>query len=212
MSKLVTVSVGNRIFLRSDGDALGSPSPRATHGERVAEGSEGRSLGQIAAALAPHPSLRATFSPRCGEKENQIKATAGHRRSLSPCHARGEGGRRPGEGRSSGQIAATLAPYPSLRATFSPLCGEKENKIKATAGHRRSLSPCHARGEGGRRPGEGRSLVQIAAALAPHPSLRATFSPLCGEKGNLIRCSEMCVVEMSGVQNAANSIKRYRGL
>ena len=92
MSKLVTVSVGNRIFLRSDGDALGSPSPRVAHGERVAEGSEGRSSRQIAAALAPHPSLRATpdrvrgrrFSPRCGEKDNPIEAVGATQLSAFP--------------------------------------------------------------------------------------------------------------------------------
>ena len=44
-------------------------SPRASHRERIAAGPEGRSSGSIAIALAPHPALRATFSPLCGEKE-----------------------------------------------------------------------------------------------------------------------------------------------
>ena len=50
------------------------PSPRASHGERIAAGPEGRSSGCITTALAPHPALRATFSPLCGEKENFINA------------------------------------------------------------------------------------------------------------------------------------------
>jgi len=32
---------------------------------------------------------------------------------------------------------------------------------------------------------EARSSGHIVAAFAPHPTLRATFSPLCGEKGHL---------------------------
>jgi hypothetical protein len=54
------------------------------------------------------------------------------------------------------------------------------------ASQRYSLSPRIARGEGARRVGEGRSSQHLVAALAPHPALRATFSPLCGEKKQLI--------------------------
>ena len=52
------------------------PSPRASQRERIAAGPEGRSSGSIATAFAPHPALRATFSPLCGEKENRINTLA----------------------------------------------------------------------------------------------------------------------------------------
>ena len=59
--------------------------------------------------------------------------------ALSPRIARGEGGRRPGEGRSSVRIAATLAPHPALRANpdkirdrfLFPLYGENETFISS---------------------------------------------------------------------------------
>ncbi len=44
----------------------------------------------------PHPALRATFSPRCGEKESTARCVL----FLLPA-LRGEGGRRPDEGRST---------------------------------------------------------------------------------------------------------------
>src|SRR5438093_13353140 len=44
---------------------------------------------------APHPPLRGTFSPQAGRRHSRGPC---HSRTLSP-HQRGEGGRRPGEGR-----------------------------------------------------------------------------------------------------------------
>src|SRR5438067_215619 len=43
-------------------------TPRPACGERVAEGRVRGAFAQIAASGAPHPALRATFSPRAGRR------------------------------------------------------------------------------------------------------------------------------------------------
>ena len=47
-----------------------APSVRTAHGKRVAADR----VCDAATPLAPHPALRATISPLCGEKENLINA------------------------------------------------------------------------------------------------------------------------------------------
>jgi hypothetical protein len=47
-----------------------APYHRTSRGDKAFEASEGRALGGIVAAFAPHPTLRATFATRSGEKEH----------------------------------------------------------------------------------------------------------------------------------------------
>ncbi len=146
-----------------------------------------------------------------GEKERivdagrakQVLASHGALNALPSPRIAGRGWPKAGRGALFARcMAGAFTPHPALRATFSPLCGEKETSFctgrrnaslmrgerskswcLARGAQCSSLSP-RRRGEGGRRSRGALFARCIAAAFAPHPSLRATFSPRSGEKEN----------------------------
>jgi hypothetical protein len=175
-----------------------------------------RAPSNTAAPVAPHPALRATFSPLAGRREKTRAPLAGRReKACAPLAGRREKACTPLAGRRE----KACAPLAGRREkACAPLAGRREKARAPLAGRREkarsfpsvlstrgglSLSLLPARGEKVPKADEGRfsrraykhrlpryrqrnartaATSNTATPVAPHPALRATFSPLAGRR------------------------------